>query len=218
MTNRTDVKLVEILPENISRDKNAYNMAESVQPQLDDINASIPFIELYSRIDELPEPTLRMLALENQLYKDEWDLATTIEEKRELVKQSFDLNMRRGTRWSVERILELVTGVTGVEEWFEYGGSPYNFRITLDINEGDISSAQILQAERLVQRYKPLRSPLEALEVQTKAETVTGYVGAANTMIMQLDALAYPELNGNFNVQSGVATGITLISNTYPQT
>lgn len=218
MTNRTDVKLVEILPENISRDKNAYNMAESVQPQLDDINASIPFIELYSRIDELPEPVLRMLALENQLYKDEWDLATTIEEKRELVKQSFDLNMRRGTRWSVERILELVTGVTGVEEWFEYGGSPYSFRITLDINEGDISSAQILQAERLVQRYKPLRSPLEALEVQTKAETVTGYVGAANTMIMQLDALAYPELNGNFNVQSGVATGITLISNIYPQT
>lgn len=218
MTNRTDVKLVEILPENISRDKNAHNMAESVQPKLDDINASIPFIELYSRIDELPEPILRMLALENQLYKDEWDLATNIEEKRELVRQSFDLNMRRGTRWSVERILELVTGVTGVEEWFEYGGSPYSFRITLDINEGEISNAQILQAERLVQRYKPLRSPLEALEVQTKAETVTGYIGAANTMIMQLDALAYPELNGNFNVQSGVATGITLISNTYPQT
>jgi phage tail P2-like protein len=217
MTNRTDVKLAEILPANLNRDPQVESMAKAVQPQLDEINEAIPLLEIYKLIDD-PLDVLRMLALENQLYKDEWDLATTIEEKRELVKQSFNLNMRRGTRWAVERVLQLVTGVTGVEEWFEYGGQPYHFRVTLDINEGAISTEQILQASRLVRRYKPLRSPLEAFEVQTKAETVTGYAGAANTMIAQLDCLAYPELNGNFNAKSGVATGVTLISETYPQT
>lgn len=218
MTNRTDVALTELLPDNITRDPQAKSMAQAVQPQLDEIKTAIPLLEIYKRIDELPLSVLRMLALENQVYYDEWDLATTIEQKRELVKQSFNLNMRRGTKWAVERVLELVTGVTGVEEWFEYGGLPYHFKVTLDIAQGDISRDQILQASRLVRRYKPLRSPLEAFEVQAEAEPAPVYAGAINTAIMQVDALAYPELNGNFTAKAGAATGVTLISSTYPQT
>lgn len=218
MTNRTNVELTELLPANISRDPQANSMAQAVQPQLDEINTAIPLLEIYKRIDELPLSVLRMLALENQVYNDEWDLATTIEQKRELVKQSFNLNMRRGTKWAVERVLELVTGVTGVEEWFEYGGQPYHFKVTLDIAQGNISRDQILQASRLVRRYKPLRSPLEAFEVQAEAEPAPTYAGAINTAIMQVDALAYPELNGNFTANAGAATGVTLISATYPQT
>lgn len=218
MTNRTEVALSELLPANIGRDPQANSMAQAVQPQLDEINTAIPLLEIYKRIDELPLSVLRMLALENQVYYDEWDLATTIEEKRELVKQSFNLNMRRGTKWAVERVLELVTGVTGVQEWFEYGGQPYHFKVTLDIAQGTISSEQISQAARLVKRYKPLRSPLEAFEVQAEAEPAPAYAGAINTAIMQVDALAYPELNGNFTANAGAATGVTLISATYPQT
>lgn len=148
MTNRTNVELTELLPANISRDPQANSMAQAVQPQLDEIKTAIPLLEIYKRIDELPLSVLRMLALENQVYYDEWDLATTIEEKRELVKQSFNLNMRRGTKWAVERVLELVTGVTGVQEWFEYSGQPYHFKVTLDIAQGNISREQILQASR----------------------------------------------------------------------
>lgn len=218
MTNRSDVALTEILPANITRDPQAKSMAKAIQPELDAVKDAIPLLEIYKRIDELPLSVLRMIALENQVYYDEWELATTIEAKRELVKNSFNLNMRRGTKWAVERVLELVTGVTGVQEWFEYGGQPYHFKVTLDIAQGNISRDQILQASRLVRRYKPLRSPLEAFEVQAEAEPAPAYAGAINTAIMQVDALAYPELNGNFNAQAGAASGFTIISETYPQT
>lgn len=152
-----DTPLIELIPSSISDDQTVRDMADAVQPELDDVTTSIPFIELYRRIDELPEDVLRMLAWENRVYGAEWALARTIEDKRALVKGSFELNNRRGTRWAVERIFELLRLRAEIAEWFEEGGDPATFRIViLDVSGRGIEEHELALLDELIELYKPL--------------------------------------------------------------
>lgn len=220
MSNKEQVKLLDVTPDSLQQDKQILDMAESIQPELDDVSLSIPFIELYSRIDELPEPILRMLALEHQVYQDEWQLAQTIEEKRSLIKDSFKLNKLRGTRWSVERIFDLFTFSASLEEWFEYGGSPFNFKVNIfGIEDSGITENEIKTAARLINRYKPLRSPLESIDVSVKAEDVNVYGASAVTATAVLDAFYYDvAVVESFSTpSSGVSSTMNLIIETHPE-
>lgn len=178
MSNRDDVKLIDIVPENLRDDEEIQRVSEVAQTQLDEINEAIPTLQLYANIDLLPEPILRMLAVENRVYKYEWQLAQTIEEKRELIKNSFTLNQRRGTGWAVERVFNLIGINANLQEWFDYGGAPYTFKIDITDTTGrTIDSKTQETIFRLVDHYKPLRSSYE-LTIAVNAEGELGFQGA----------------------------------------
>lgn len=220
MSNKEQVKLLDVTPDSLQQDKQILDMAEAIQPDLDDVSLSIPFIELYSRIDELPEPILRMLALEHQVYQDEWQLAETIEQKRSLIKDSFKLNKLRGTRWSVERIFDLFSFSASLEEWFEYGGEPFNFKVSIfGIDEIGITEDDIKTAKRLISRYKPLRSALESIYASAKAEDVNVYGATSVTSIAVVDIFYYDTVMVESFSQSssGVSGTMNLIVETYPE-
>lgn len=221
MTDLNQLNILDITPDSIANDPQIIAMASSLQQKLNDVTAEIPFIEIYSRIDELPEPILRMLAVENRVFRNEWSLATTIEAKRDLVKSSFELNQRRGTRFSVERILGLLNINATLLEWFEYGGDPYRFRVSIfDINGEELTTEQLQQAQRLINQYKPLRASLESVDIVLRSDDVTAYAGAANTMVAVLDCLTSKAdlLTIDFNVKSGVLSVTESTSDTYPAT
>lgn len=221
MTNLADLKLLDILPSSISNDDQMRAMAEAIQPELDAIQQAIPFIELYSRIDELPESILRMLAWEHRVYRYEWQLADTIEEKRQLVKDSFELNIRRGTRWSIERIFEILNINATLQEWFEYGGNPFYFRLSVYEKNGQAPTPEQLSLLfNMVSKYKPLRSPLESVDLTTNTEGYAmGYTGAAvtATMVMEVAAVIYSSAEVTANASALSATGIDIVSTTYPE-
>lgn len=197
MTDLSDLTLLQILPESIRSDEQVQAMAEALQTDIDSINALIPTIELYSRIDELPEPILRMLAWEHRVYRNEWALAQTIEAKRDLIRNSFELNQRRGTRQSLERVLSLLDVDASVQEWFEYGGDPYRFKVNvLSIGGQALTAAQFDQVARLVDQYKPLRSWLDSIDSVLEADEVNGYYGVANTVSGVYNLYAFESRSG----------------------
>ena len=187
------LRLAEILPASISSDENIQNATAAIQPHLDDVTAAIAQIEILPRIDELPESILRMLAWENGIYSTEWQLAKNVESKRQLVKDSFELNKRRGTRWAVERVFEVLEIPAELSEWFEYDGDPYTFRINvLDVGEDGITGEQIKLIKKLVNEYKPLRSHNESINVLLSTlRGTSAYVGCA--LIMKGEMLLYPQ-------------------------
>lgn len=151
------VTLSELLPPSISSDGQVQAASDAVQPQLNSIGSSIPLIELYRQIDTLAEPILRMLAWENRVFGAEWALARTIEDKRALVKGSFELNKRRGTLWAVERVFELLRLKADIVEWWEEGGQPATFRIAiLDVSGRGILESELSLIDELIYTYKPL--------------------------------------------------------------
>lgn len=174
-----DLPLTEIVPSSLLTDQNIVSMCEALQGELDLLKEASIEIELLSRIDELPEPVLRMLAWENRISSIEWALALTIEEKRALVKDSFEINRRRGTRGSIERVFSLLGMKAEIEEWFEYGGDPGTFRISvLDIGDRGILPEEHGMIDMLILRYKALTRWIESIVFQSNIR-VNMFVGAA---------------------------------------
>lgn len=221
MINLADLKLLDILPSSIRNDDQIRAMTEAIQPELDAIQQAIPFVELYSRIDELPEPILRMLAWEHRVYRYEWQLAETIEEKRQLIKDSFELNIRRGTRWSIERVFQILGINATLLEWFEYDGNPFNFRVSIYERNGQAPTPEKIDLMlNMVSKYKPLRSPLESVDLTTSTEGyANGYTGAAitATMVMEVAAVLYNTIEVTTNAPVLSASGIDIVATTYPE-
>ena len=115
-------------------------IAKGMESRQDEINP----LRIYTRIDELPEWLLDILA--RDFAVDWYDRSYTLEEKRKTIKDSFYVHRHRGTKAAVERAISAIYPNPKVLEWFEYGGDPYHFklRITVDfaaINEAKKSSA-----------------------------------------------------------------------------
>lgn len=168
MSNKEQIKIIDITPESLKQDEQILAMCEALQPQMDEVDQSIPLIEIYSRIDQLPEPILRMLAVEHRVYQDEWELAQTLEDKRALIRNSFLLNKRRGTQWAIERIFETLRLSAQVDVWYEYGGDPYHFRVSvLDLTNRGISQHELAIIDRMIIRYKSLRDVVDGVNLVT---------------------------------------------------
>lgn len=177
-----DVGLRDLLPSSIRDDMDAAAMAESANPLLREIAGFIPFLELYKNIDILSEPILQLLAWENNVMGVEWRLAQTIEEKRALVKDSFILNKRRGTRWAVERVFELLSLEANIVEWFEDGSDPFTFKIrVLEVGGRGIAYDEIALLDELVSIYKPLTRHTGSINIGVSALSDTR-AAAAVTM------------------------------------
>jgi phage tail P2-like protein len=220
MSNKEDVIILDVAPSSIKTDQQVLDMCEAIQPELNSVNDLIPEIDIYGRIDELPEPILRMLALEHRVYQDEWNLAKTIEAKRELVKNSFLLNQRRGTRWSIERIFDLLNITATIQEWFDYGGDPFSFRISIyDIEDRGLTNDELETAYRLVNRYKPLRSTIESVDISVKLDDVNAYTCAFVTTNIVIDIEPDDDVytvETNVSYFAGTSGTMNIISNTYP--
>ena len=72
--------------------------------ELKAVQALIPEVLLYSRIDELPETVLDLLSW--QLHVDFWTPDLEIEKKRALIKGSIGWHRRKGTIRAIKKVLE----------------------------------------------------------------------------------------------------------------
>lgn len=87
----------------------------------------------------------------------------TLEIKRVLIRNSIRDHRKRGTPAAVEEITRHVFRDAHIQEWFEYGGEPYHFRILQDITSDDESAAADVmnRLRNAVRDTKNLRSWLD---------------------------------------------------------
>jgi phage tail P2-like protein len=86
-------------------------------------------------------------------------------ERRELLKNSIKLHKFRGTKYALIRVLNIL-GLNGtVQEWFDYGGEPYHFKIGIDMNNKAFDSETESSLIELIEANKNVRSKLEKMTV-----------------------------------------------------
>lgn len=105
-------------------------------------------------------------------HVDVWDDNWTEDSKRDLTKNSFLLHKQKGTLDGLKEALRIFQlDEVKIEEWFEYEGDPYLFRIFITIfNPGfDLSKADDIIALILI--VKNARSHLEDLVFILKTES-----------------------------------------------
>lgn len=160
------------LPSVLAEDENLAALAASVSEALGKRAEEITLAGIYTRISELPEPLLDILA--HDFKVDWWDWSLTTEEKRKTLARAWYVYRHMATPAAIAAALTAVYADTVCEEWFEYGGERYHFRLSMTIPEEDIKSTKHDRVLALMRFYKNLRSVLDNIlyTVETPMDTV----------------------------------------------
>ena len=118
---------------------------------------------IYANINELSETWLDVLA--HDLHVDWYDYDYPIEAKRAIIRDSVRVHQKLGTKAAVEMALGGIHPKSEIEEWFDYGGKPYRFRIVLDTTESRVA-ADYDEIIKTVDIYKRLTAHLDGLYYQ----------------------------------------------------
>ena len=113
--------------------------------------------------DTCPEEFLPWLAW--SLSVDMWDSDWPPSKKRELIKKSRSLHLKKGTRWGLEEVLKTIYRQTELQEWMDYDGKRGFFKVEIDVDDTGISQKTLKQIDRFVVRYKNARSWLEKIRI-----------------------------------------------------
>jgi len=117
-------------------------------------------------VDGVDSSALPHLAEQFHVLGNEgWLYANTEQEKRALIKNAIELHRYKGTKYSLEKVLEILNLNGKIREWFEYEGNPYHFIVSLDLRNRGFEQTTEGQLLDLIEETKNVRSVLEKLEV-----------------------------------------------------
>lgn len=163
----TKENLLAALPQALQQDPSVSALADAVADVLARRPAEIDRLRIYPAIDQLDERLLDILAQDFKV--DWWDPDYTLEEKRQTLLDNWRVHKTLGTKAAVVTAISAIYKSAALEEWFQYGGAPYHFRLTIDLT-GDKADRERMQ--RVLDRlefYKSLRSRLDSVGYYTKA-------------------------------------------------
>ncbi len=148
---------MQVLPSVLDHDKNMHHLGETAARSFIWLWPNIDLPNIYKKIDSLPESVLDVLAKD---FKVDWyDFDYGISAKRELIKSSFFVHRHLGTAQAVRSAISSIWPQSDIEEWFQYDGQPFWFRVILTANSDE--SIRINDLKRAVVFYKSMRSWLE---------------------------------------------------------
>ena len=157
--------LLSSLPQVLAEDENMYALASSIADLLAARVKEMDDLSIYANIDSLPEQLLDILAYDFKI--DWWDADYSIEQKRRVLKSSWEVHKRLGTAGAVSRSVAAVYSGAKVEEWFDYGGRPYHFKLIIDVTEQGLEPNKHKRMLERVNWYKNLRSVLDEVSYES---------------------------------------------------
>ena len=159
------VNFADYLPETLKRDPKMKALAAAVTEQMLGVSGEIDNVLIYSRIDELPEELIDILAFD--MHVDWYDYSYPLAAKRDILKNSVKVHKKMGTKYAIEKGLSGLYPISEVEEWFEYGGQPHHFHIVCDVSSNRIT-ASYREIVNAVKMYKRLSSWLDEIVYQSR--------------------------------------------------
>lgn len=154
--------ILRTLPEALKNDEKMQVLASSIATLLASRVAEIEALKIYTKIDALPEDLLDLLAYDFKV--DWWDSEYSLDEKRQVLKDSWNVHRILGTKAAVERAISAIYPNTKVDEWFEYDGEPYHFKLLIDATYDSVDPVKHQRVLNRVDYYKNLRSHLDGIE------------------------------------------------------
>ena len=177
------VEIERFVPRFLLRDKNGFALAKAIEAGLNAMNRSVEQgLEYLINIETMPEWRLDELAWE---YCVDWyDRSAEVSEKRKMIAGAVASYTRLGTVYIIKSAVETIFGAGRVEEWFQYEGTPYHFRIFADSAQMSGSGSDRLKS--LVDKIKNLRSVLDEICFTGESEEAAMLFAATAATGMQI--------------------------------
>jgi P2-related tail formation protein len=172
-------RTLDIAPSSITIDPQVQAACEAIDPELRAIYecmAAVPGGILFWPFADVQDETMTdVIAWE--MHVDVWagwDGDLSLEEKRTLINESIHWHQKLGTKWIVERMLRTVFRTGYIQEWYEYGGRPYYFRVIIDEPIG--TPERLQRVYDAIIAVKNVRSWWEDITVPTEVSRAQMYV------------------------------------------
>ena len=131
-----------------------------------------------TKSDISPEHILPWLAWEMSV--DVWNDNWAVEIRREVIKASLFVHKKKGTIGALKKALgALQIDGLQLEEWFEYGGNPYTFRVFIEIISSGFDLTILDEIFAIIINSKNVRSHLESLKAYLTTKSSMPYIGVA---------------------------------------
>ena len=171
MNNIEDYFIHKNLPQSLDKE-NVQEVAKVVDDTLLSFDKTIAEVLIYPAIDMLGSELINTLAI--QMHCDFYDDTLPLAVRRNLVKNSIAWHRIKGTPAAVEQMIQTVYQTGVVEEWFDYGGEPFFFKVNL--GDSQITTQKIKNLIKMINASKNVRSWLEVLRF-SKSIDITRYLG-----------------------------------------
>lgn len=176
-----NLSLLDLQPEFLRSDPVTVAICRAFEPVFRDLSEQLKGLLIYTNIDNLSGEILDEIAWGFDI--DWYDAGATLAERRQTVKHAFTIFRRRGTVAAIREAVAAGFGDARVEEWYEYGGDPYTFRIIVE--DPAATSARAAEFLAVVERVKNARSHLTNITIMSTSPGPV-YIGAAPAIIKQI--------------------------------
>lgn len=170
-------------------------------------------------IDTVDASALPHLADQFRVLGEGWQFARDDGERRALIKRAIEIKRHRGTPWAIDQVLAILKLSGELQEWFQYGGKAYHFKVNVNLAERGIDEATYAALVALIAKYKNVRSTLESLSVMSIVRAPVPLM-AAVTLAGEVTTI-YPKMPADMVLASPhyVAAGIQFVETTtiYPR-
>lgn len=151
-----EVDIRQLIPKFLYDDMNGRAMAKALEAGLNAFIRTVQQgIDTWGNADAMPEWRLDELAYE---YNIPYDYRADIEVKRDWIRNVQALSRLYGTPAGIREYMKGYFSDAKLEEWFEYGGDPFHFRM---IFPGEWSPEKIEWATTAIITVKNVRSVLD---------------------------------------------------------
>ncbi len=186
MAKLEDTTLESIIPENLLTFKEIADICKVLKLPIADVTGNIYYDAIMANFDIMPEDVIDLLGW--QWHVDFYDSGADLNTKRTLVKQSLDWHRHKGTQYAVDSVLKTIAPKYYSQNWYEYDGKPYYFRIIeTDADTVDYNDKEMITA---VNSVKNVRSWLDGIVMdvtQDKSNDYTGYPGGKHHLNAEAD-------------------------------
>ena len=178
MTEINDVKLSQLIPENLNRDVNVKACADALDPQLQEIALNVDAPSIYMHLDSLTSEQLDHMA--TQWDASVWRQSWPIEIKRNVINNVIRDKRKKGTLLAVKNAIESIGIIISITEWWQETpkATPHTFKVVASLSDFDgLLEAELQEdAIQLINDAKPVRSHYDFI-IETRHSGKIGIIG-----------------------------------------
>ncbi|WP_166542235.1 phage tail protein [Acutalibacter sp. 1XD8-36] len=176
MIDLRDGKITDLINNPMSYNPETVSIGYAILQEKQRLLALAERTRLMAVVENLDEWVLDYLAVE--LRAPAYEDSFPIEVKRELIAGTLPFYAKLGTPQAINWATRTIFGGSQLQEWFEYGGEPFHFKMKVNITDDIFSLEKDRQVINAINVCKNLRSHLDGIEYFIKAPTALAYAGA----------------------------------------
>lgn len=177
-----EVGLLDILSSSIRNDPDIIAAAKTVDLGFSVLVNEVKQVIILPRINELQSDVLDHVAY--FFHVDFYDVTFDVETKRKLILESVYLHQIKGTPRAVEILIETLFDEGVVEEWFDYGGNPYRFRVVT--SNQSVTQERAEEFIRALNTVKNARSHLDNVIILQNEQMELRFAGIVHEGIHEV--------------------------------